>query len=103
METFNRYDMLKREGVIGVVPHVKLNKKSSDYFETYVSGISRLDRISYEYYGDPNYDWLILTANPELPSMEFEIPNNTVLRIPYPLDNTLNEYMSKIKQNLENY
>ena len=98
METFDRYSMFREEGTINIVPQIILNKKDSDFYETYRLGISRLDRISYDYYGDANYDWLILMANPELPSMEFEIPDNTILRIPYPLEVTLSEYTTKIKE-----
>ena len=103
MESFDRYSMFRREGTILLVPHIKLDVKKSDYYETYVSGISRLDRISYRYYGDANYDWLIMAANPELPSMEYEIPNNSEIRIPYPLELTLDEYNRKAKQLLDLY
>lgn len=98
METFDRYAMFREEGTINIVPQITLNVKDSDFYETYRLGISRLDRISYDYYGDANYDWLILMANPELPSMEFEIPDNTSLRIPYPLEVTLSEYTTKVKE-----
>ena len=59
-------------------------------------GVSSLCLISYDYYGDPNYDWLIMMANPEFGSLEYEIPDNTQLRIPYPLDVTMEDYYNQI-------
>ena len=72
-------------------------------YEIYRHGHTRLDILSYNYYGNPNYDWLILMANPEYGSMEYEIPNNTEIRIPYPLDATLNEYSIKVNNYINLY
>lgn len=103
METYDRYRLFRREGTIGIVPAVVLSKKSTDYYEKYVQGFTRLDILSNTYYGNPNYDWLIMMANPEYGSMEFNIPNNAVIRIPYPLDITIQEYETKIKKYFEMY
>lgn len=94
--TFDRYSQLRKNGEIRIVPGIKLDKKYSDYYEIYRSGFTRLDILSNKYYGSSGYWWLILLANPEYGSMEFEIPNNSEIRIPYPLDETLNEYTTKI-------
>lgn len=102
MNTFDRYEALRGDGTIGIVPHIKLDKKRSDYFEQYISGKTRLDILSNNYYGNANYDWLILAANPELPSMEHEIPNGSIIRIPYPLETTLTEYMTKMARAINN-
>ena len=96
MATYNRYDKFKMNGIIKKVPFIKLTPKETDYFETYRRGITRLDLISYKYYGDANYDWLILQANARYGSMEFNIPDGVELRIPYPLESTLEEYRQKI-------
>ena len=66
-------------------------------------GEHRLDLLSYEYYGDPNYDWLIMQANPEYGSMEFKIPNNALLRIPFPLDVVISQYNDDIQKYNELY
>jgi hypothetical protein len=55
-----------------------------------------LDIISYNYYNDPNYGWLILMANPEYGSMEYNIPDGALLRIPYPLGETIEDYKKSI-------
>ncbi len=92
----DRYSLFRTNGKVDFVPNVKITKKDSDYFETYRRGVSSLYLISYDYYGDPNYDWLIMMANPEFGSLEYEIPDNTQLRIPYPLDVTLEDYYNQI-------
>ena len=64
-----------------------------------------MDNLSYRYYNDPNYGWLILQANPHLPSMEFNIPDGVILRIPYPLTTALKGYeksVNKINKETEN-
>jgi hypothetical protein len=42
-------------------------------------------------------------ANPEVAPSEWEIPDNTTLRIPYPLQDTLNEYDTKLKNRVAYY
>ena len=86
---YDRYKRFRVNGNVYFPPLVKIYPKASDYFETYIKGSTRLDNLSYEYYGDPGYDWLILMANPELPALEYQIPNGVEIRIPYPLDMTL--------------
>jgi hypothetical protein len=40
------------------------------------------------------YDWLILYANPDY-LIEFDIPDGTIIRIPFPLERALSEYRTK--------
>lgn len=97
MATYDRYSLFRNDGEIKIVPFGKIPPKSSDYFETYKKNETRLDLISYKYYQDANYGWLIMQANPEYGSMENEIPDGSVLRIPYPLDLSLEGYRDSIK------
>lgn len=94
---FSRYDKFIHDGTMNLVPFISIPEKSTDYYEYYQRGITRLDLLSYKYYDDPNYGWLILQANPELEPYEFKIPNNTRLRIPYPLETTLIQYNEDIE------
>ena len=96
--SYDRYKNFRVDGMIKFVPSIKLPVKNTDYYEKYVLGMSRLDLISYDYYGDPNYDWLIMLANTEYGSMEFEIPDGSNIRIPYPLAETLKNYNELIEQ-----
>ena len=94
--SYDRYKQFRVNGHIEVVPGIPIDPKDTDYFETYILGQSRLDVISNDYYGDPNYDWLIMLANPEYGSLEYKIPDGVTLRIPYPLSATLENYNNKI-------
>lgn len=93
---YDRYKRFRVNGLVNIPISVKITPKSTDYFETYVKGKTRFDLLSYDYYGDAGYDWLILMANPSLPALEYMIPEGTVVRIPYPLDITLESYNSQI-------
>ena len=93
---FNRYGKLCKNGTMFKTPNIKISHRDTDYYVLYERGKSRLDLISYDHYGDPSYDWLILMANPNIAGLEFNIPDNTTLRIPYPLTKVIEEYNNKI-------
>ena len=101
--SYDRYKQFRVNGHIEVVPGITIDPKDTDYFETYILGQSRLDIISNDYYGDPNYDWLIMQANPQYGSLEFNIENKSLLRIPYPLETTMSQYYSDIDKYKELY
>ena len=94
--SYDRYKKFRKNGYRKSVPYISIPKKSSDIYVQYEPGKTRLDLVSYQYYGDPNYDWLILQANPEYGSLEFRIPQGAILRIPYPLETTIAQYNEDI-------
>lgn len=94
--SYNRYNRFLINGSYDIVPSVEIYKKPSDYTEVYEAGKTRLDLLSYKYYGDANYDWLIMMANPEYGSMEFNIPDGAIIRIPFPLNTTIELYNKAI-------
>lgn len=96
--SYDRYKKFRLNGKIGVVPGITIPKKNTDQYEQYFINKSRLDLISFDYYGDANYDWLIMLANPEYGSLEYLIPDGTYLRIPFPLDDTLKDYELQIER-----
>ena len=96
MGRYDRYEKFRRDGQILHVPYIEIPIKSTDYYTYYEAGKTRLDLLSYQYYGDANYDWLILQANPEIGSLEFKIETGTKIRIPYPFDTTIARYNSDI-------
>lgn len=93
---FDRYSKFRNDNAIELVPFVEIPKSTNDYYFEYKKGVTRLDVVSNEYYGDPNYGWLILQANPEVGSLEFNIPDKTVLRIPFPLEYAISAYKSGV-------
>lgn len=96
MKNFDRYSSFKANGKIGVVPFVQIRPKGTDKYIMYDKRVTRLDKISYDFYNNPNYGWLIMQANPEYGSIENFIPDGVTLRIPYPLEETINIYLNDI-------
>lgn len=93
---YDRYSRFRENGEIKIIPKITLPTKTSDKYVQYERGKTRLDVLSYQYYNDANYGWLIMLANPQYSSLEFLIPDKAQLRIPYPLDNSLRQYESQI-------
>jgi hypothetical protein len=77
------------------MPGIIISDRESDKYVIYNSDKMRLDTISADIYGDDLYNWLILLSNPEYP-LEFDIPNNTVIRVPFPLNDVISEYEQKV-------
>ena len=98
MTTYNRYKSFIVDGTYKKIPSIEVPSSNSDLYVYYEVGKTRLDLLSYQYYGDPNYGWLILQANPEAGSLEFRIKSHTRLRIPYPLDIAIQGYEDGIRK-----
>jgi hypothetical protein len=89
---FDRYQYFEQDGNFRIVPGIELPIKSSDKYIIYKNGKTRLDIVSQENYGSPTFGWLILLANPSVGGIEFNIPDNYILRVPFPLTSTLQDY-----------
>jgi hypothetical protein len=88
---YNRYAILTNaDGTTDPMPFVTLPVNPSDKYETWNVEYNRLDKISQKYYGSPFYDFLILYANGYL--SEFDIPDNMLIRIPFPLSKVKADY-----------
>jgi hypothetical protein len=101
--TYDRYAKFRCNGEVSMVPFVEIPIRDTDYYESYCVGRTRLDILSYNYYGNPDYGWLILQANPQYGANEFSIPDKARLRIPYPLGTVLEGYKSGIDLHMELY
>lgn len=98
MATYNRYKSFTgSDGSVKEVPFIKIPKRNTDKYTYWDSANSRMDLISYQYYGDPGYGWLILQANPTLPSLEYLIEHGERIRVPFPLDLAISQYENDIK------
>lgn len=98
MASYDRYTQFRQDGSISIVPFGIVPRKDTDYYEVYRRGQTRLDILSYEYYNDSNYGWLIMQANPQYGSIEFDIPDMSTIRIPYPLSQSLQDYRASIEE-----
>lgn len=96
-EYYDRYKSLRSDGKSTLFPDIKIEELSSDIYIRYNKNTMRFDNLSYKYYGDSNYAWLILMANPQYGSMEYSIEDGVSLRIPYPLQTAINRYESAIQ------
>jgi hypothetical protein len=88
---YDRYAILiNSDGTYDLMPFVQLPINTSDKYETWNTEYSRLDKLSQKYYGNPFYDFLILYANSYV--SEFDIPDQTLIRIPFPLSKAKGDY-----------
>lgn len=93
---YDRYSLLRNNnGTTDLMPFVKLPVNASDKYEYWNSEFSRLDKLSNKYYGSPFYDFFILLANPDFVS-EFDITDNYLIRIPFPLQKVKSDFESAI-------
>jgi len=95
---YNRYILLANDnGTTTPMPFVNLPINASDKYENWNTEFSRLDKLSQKYYGNPFYDFLILYANYIYVS-EFDIPDNALIRIPFPLGKAKSDYEAILTQ-----
>jgi hypothetical protein len=98
---YDRYYLLKKEGDdMEPMPFVKIPESQSDKYERWNAGSSRLDLLSNKYYGSPFYDFFILLANPNYLN-EWEIPDDEVIRIPFPIQKVKIEYENILKSKID--
>lgn len=95
---YDRYQMFKTNGNCKIIPLINIPKYDTDLYITYDKSTMRMDNVSYKYYGDSNYAWLILLANPSLGSLEYLIPDGSYMRIPYPLDTAISRYETNVNK-----
>ena len=80
-----------------MMPFINISISVSDKYEYWNTNFSRLDKLSMKYYGNPFYDFLILYAN-NIYLTEFDIPDNALIRIPFPLTRAKTDYDSALKR-----
>jgi hypothetical protein len=93
---YDRYQNFRINNEVKVLPFIKINKRASDIIIGYRKNKTRLDIVSNTYYGTPYYGWLILSANPEYGGLEFDIPDNAEIRVPFPLISALQDYQQAV-------
>lgn len=94
---YNFYSLLKDNDKLRDMPPLKIDKRDTDKSVTYNKQLNRLDTIAGTVYKDETLWKLILWANEQY-FMEFDIPDNTVIRVPWPLQDVLNEVQTKITE-----
>lgn len=95
---YDRYQKFKVDNTIKVLPFLRIPSQATDIVIEYKNK-TRLDIVSQTYYGAPYYGWLIMQANPQYGGLEFDIPEGSTIRVPFPLITALQNY----QQALDNY
>jgi len=95
---FNFYELLRDGNTMKAMPRVDISRRSSDKVIVFDPRRMRLDRIAGDVYGDETLYHLLLWANPDI-IYEFDIPRGTILRIPFPLNDVVQEVAAKIQIN----
>lgn len=97
MAYYDRYAKFRGDGQVALLPFLEIGKEGSDLYIVFEKATMRFDSLSYKYYGDADYAWLILQANPQIGGYEYSVLDGTVLRIPYPLSSAINRYEESIR------
>ena len=99
MAYYDRYKEFRVDDFVDApMPFIPIPESDTDIKVVFDGSKMRLDSLSYKYYGDPNYAWLILNANPEVSPYEYLIDNRTELRIPYPISSAIERYEKSIEK-----
>lgn len=98
---FSRYRNFIINGRMLSIPSIPIKSRETDKFVNYNYQVNRLDRISAEVYGDDTYWWVIMMANPNY-YMEYDIPINTVIRVPFPLEEVLFDFQKSVLIKINN-
>lgn len=101
-EYYNRYSDFFVENQYKIIPFAKIPEKKSDKFEVYKIGVTRFDKLSQKYYNNPWHGWLIQLANPQF-GLEFDIPDQSIIRIPFPFNQSLSDYEGWVKDHIRYY
>jgi hypothetical protein len=93
---FDRYENFRFNGGMKPIPGIKISKEGTDKSVIYKLGDTRLDILSNSYYNSPYYGWLILSANQEYGGLEFLIPDQSQIIIPFPFESGISRYINAI-------
>jgi len=95
---YDRYSDFRFNGKISQIPNLKLPEAPSDKSIVYKLGETRLDKISDKYYNTPYCGWLVMLANGQYGGLEFNIPDQSIIRIPYPFESAINRYIVEVNK-----
>ena len=80
------------------MPNVAISRRSTDKSIVFNPKLMRLDRIAGDVYGDETLYKILMWANPDI-IYEFDIPRGSIIRIPFPLNDVIQEVVAKIQLN----
>jgi len=92
---FHKFLFSIKENELNNMPPIQIDRRGTDKYIEYNRNLTRIDRISGNVYEDETLGKIIMWANPEY-DYEFNIPNGTILRVPFPKNAVLQEITQKI-------
>jgi len=97
---YNFYKFLLKDGsnILDNMPPITITPQSTDIKIIYDKKITRIDRIAGDIYDDETLGRIIMWANPEY-DYEFDIPDGTVIRVPFPINYLIQDIIVDIKKN----
>lgn len=100
---YDRYDSFRVNGNMKPVIGITIDREPSDRTIVYRQGITRLDILSNKHYNTPYCGWLIMIGNPEFGGLEFLIPDNSLIRVPYPFETAIDRYITALNKHKKLY
>lgn len=100
---YDRYKQFKVDDDIKPIPGIIIPDGSQDKEILYKLGQTRLDKLSQEYYGNPYHGWLIMAANQQLGGLEWNIPDRTIIRVPFPFKDAIERYQEEVDRHITLY
>jgi hypothetical protein len=97
---FDRYQAFRVNNTINPIPGIQLGTDSSsaDKQIIYVQGTTRFDKLSQTYYQNPWCGWLIMLANQQYGGLEFKIPDQSIITIPFPFESGIDRYITAVNK-----
>ena len=93
---YDRYKSFRINSEVEPLPGILIPQSRSDKTIVYKKVESRLDIISNDYYNNPYSGWLIMQANPQYGGLEFNIPDGSAIRVPYPFNEAVGRYITQV-------
>ena len=100
---YDRYSRFFEDEKFKPVVGVKIPRADTDKSVIYRQGQSRLDILSNTYYNTPYCGWLIMLANPQFGGLEFNIPDYSIITVPFPFETAVERYISSLNTHFELY
>jgi len=94
----DRYLPFREDGKVKPIPGIKIPSASTDLNYVYKQGTTRLDKLSNMFYNNPWSGWLIMAANPQFGGLEFNIPDMTLITVPFPYESATQRYSDEINK-----
>jgi hypothetical protein len=99
MRYYDRYNNFRINGTMKPIPGLFITTQTGDKSIIYKLGQTRLDKVSNENYNSPYYGWLIMSANPQFGGLEFLIPDQSIITVPFPYESAIARYIQEMNKN----